>query len=288
MSEYIVLTDSSADLPQWKIEEMGLEVVPLTVDLGGDTYVNYPDWREIDPASFYDELRAGKPATTSAANVETFLSAMEPHLEAGRDILYIGFSSALSGTFNAGQVAAEQLSSKYPGRRIIAIDSLAASLGQGMLVVLAMEKKQAGATIDELAAFCAETRLNICHWFTVDDLFYLHRGGRVSKTTAIIGTTLGIKPVMHVDNEGHLVKVDVARGRKASIKRLADKLRQTNLSISHVFISHGDCPEDAENLKEQLSKDPGVKEILINHVGPVIGAHSGPGTLALFFVGKER
>ena len=179
---------------------------------------------------------------------------------AGRDILYIGFSSALSGTFNAGQVAAEQLSSKYPGRRIIAIDSLAASLGQGMLVVLAMEKKQAGATIDELAAFCAETRLNICHWFTVDDLFYLHRGGRVSKTTAIIGTTLGIKPSWHVDNEGTLVKVDVARGRKASIKRLADKLRQTNLSISHVFISHGDCPRIAENLKEAAFKGPGVKD----------------------------
>lgn len=288
MSEYMILTDSSADLPQGKLDEMGIEVAPLSVDLDGKVYVNYPDWREIDPHVFYEELRAGKPATTSAANVETFKACMESHLKAGRDILYLGFSSGLSGTFNAALVAVDEMRSAYPDRKIIAIDTLAASLGQGLLVVLAAEKKRAGATIDETAAFCEETKLKICHWFTVDDLFYLHRGGRVSKTTAIIGTTLGIKPVMHVDNDGHLIKVDVARGRKASIKRLADKLRQTNTSISHVYISHGDCPEDAEILKEQLEKDPGVKDILVNHVGPVIGAHSGPGTLALFFVGSQR
>lgn len=288
MSEYIILTDSSADLPQSKLDELGIEVAPLSVDLGGTTYVNYPDWREIAPHAFYEELRAGKPAATSAANVESFLDVMTPRLEAGQDVLYIGFSSGLSGTFNAAQVAVEQLCEKYPGRKIIAIDSLCASLGQGLLVSLVAEKKRAGASIDEAADFCRETMLHICHWFTVDDLFYLHRGGRVSKTTAIIGTTLGIKPVMHVDDEGHLIKVDVARGRKASIKRLADKLRQTNTSVSHVYISHGDCPEDAQILKEQLEKDPGVGEVLINVIGPVIGAHSGPGTLALFFVGTQR
>ncbi len=288
MNEYIILTDSSADLPQWKLDEMGIEVAPLTVDLDGTIYVNYPDWREIASHAFYDELRAGKPATTSAANVETFLDAMTPHLEAGRDILYIGFSTGLSGTYNASLVAVEQLRQSYPDRKIVTIDSLAASLGQGLLVVLVAEKKKSGATIDEAAAYCEETKLKICHWFTVDDLFYLHRGGRVSKTTAIIGTTLGIKPVMHVDNEGHLIKVDVARGRKASIKRLADKLRQTNTSLTHVFISHGDCLEDAESLKEQLEKEPGAKDILVNVIGPVIGAHSGPGTLALFFIGTQR
>lgn len=288
MSEYIILTDSSADLPQEKLDEMGIEVVPLSVDLDGTTYINYPDWRKIDPHVFYNGLREGKPATTSAANVETFKTAMTPHLEAGQDILYIGFSSGLSGTFNASVIASDELRAAYPDRKIIVIDSLSASLGQGLLVVLAAEKKHAGATMDETAAYCEEIKLNICHWFTVTDLFYLHRGGRVSKTTAIIGTTLGIKPVMHVDDEGHLIKVDVARGRKASIKRLADKLRQTNTSISHVFISHGDCMEDALILKAQLEKDPGVKDILINYVGPVIGAHSGPGTLALFFVGAQR
>ena len=288
MSDYLILTDSSADLPQWKLEEMGIETVALTVDLDGASYINYPDWREIDPHSFYEELRAGKPASTSAANVDTFKTAMVPHLEAGRDILYIGFSSGLSGTYNAGRIAAEELSQQYPDRKILAIDSLAASLGQGLLVVLVAEKKRAGAEIGEAAAYCEEMKLKICHWFTVDDLFYLHRGGRVSKATAVIGTTLGIKPVMHTDDEGHLTKVDVARGRKASIKRIADKLRATNTSLSHVYISHGDCLEDAELLKEMLAKDPGVKDILIDYVGPVIGAHSGPGTLALFFVGTQR
>lgn len=288
MSEYIILTDSSADLPQSKLDELDIQVAPLSVDLDGTTYVNYPDWREIDPHTFYEELRAGKPATTSAVNVDTFLDALTPYLDAGQDVLYIGFSSGLSGTFNAAQVAVEQLAQKYPDRKVIAVDSLCASLGQGLLVTLAAEKRNGGATIDEVAAFCEETKLHVCHWFTVDDLFYLHRGGRVSKTTAIIGTTLGIKPVMHVDHEGHLIKVDVARGRKASIKRLADNLRQGNTSLSHVFISHGDCPQDAQILKEQLEKDPGVKDVLVNVIGPVIGAHSGPGTLALFFVGKQR
>ncbi len=288
MNEYIIITDSSSDLPQWKLEELGIETASLTVDLDGKTYTNYPDWREVDPQFFYDELKNGKPAVTSAANVESFKTAMIPHLDAGRDILYLGFSSALSGTYNAGRLAVEELAARYPDRKILAVDTLAASLGQGMLVVLAAEKKRTGADIDAVARYCEETKLNICHWFTVDDLFYLHRGGRVSKATAVIGTTLGIKPVMHVDNEGHLTKVDVARGRKASIKRLADKLRQSITSLSHVYISHGNCAADAELLKEMLEKDPGVKEVLINYVGPVIGAHAGPGTLALFFVGAQR
>ena len=255
----------------------------LTVDLDGRDYVNYADWREIDPHDFYNELRAGKPAKTTAANIDQFKAVMEPIVEAGNDILYIGFSTGLSGTYNAGRLAAEELCAKYPERRILCVDSLCASLGQGLFVDMIADKRDEGATIDEAAAYAEELRLSVAHWFTVDDLFYLHRGGRVSKTTAIVGSALGIKPVMHMDNEGHLVKVEIARGRKNSIKRLAEKLRDSYTSIEKIYISHGDCIDDA-----QLVKEFSPRETLINYVGPVIGAHSGPGTLALFFVAKER
>lgn len=288
MNKYIIMTDSSCDLPQWKLDEIGVEYVMLTVDLDGKNYVNYADWREIDPHAFYDELRAGKPAKTSAANVDQFKEAMIPHLEAGDDILYVGFSTGLSGTFNAGRIAGEELSGIYPDRKIIAVDSLCASLGQGMLVDMAAEQLAKGATIEENAKFCQVNRLRVCHWFTVDDLFYLHRGGRVSKTTAIVGSALGIKPVMYVDDEGHLLKAEVARGRKNSIKRLVEKMRESYKSLERVYIVHGDCLDDAKLLESMIEKEFGVKNIVTNYVGPVIGAHSGPGTLALFYIADKR
>ena len=289
MNKYIIMTDSSCDMPQHMLDRLGIVNVMLTVNLDGKDYTNYADWREIEPHAFYNELRAGKPAKTSAANVDQFKEVMVPVLEAGNDILYIGFSTGLSGTFNAGRLAGDELMEKYPERRIICVDSLCASLGQGMLVDIAAEKLNEGMSLEENAAYCESVKLNMAHWFTVDDLFYLHRGGRVSKTTAIVGSALGIKPVMHVDNEGHLVKVEVARGRKGSIKRLVEKMRETYESLDRVFIVHGDCPEEAEALKKTVTEEFQLKnEVVVNYVGPVIGAHSGPGTMALFFVGKHR
>ena len=288
MNKYIILTDSSCDLPQAKYDALGVDYVPLTVNLDGKDYNNYADWREIEPHAFYEELRAAKPTKTSAANTDQFKTAMKPHLDAGEDILYIGFTTGLSGTFNAGRLAAEELMEQYPDRKIICVDSLCASLGQGLLVDIAAEKQAEGASLEECAKYTEDVKMSVAHWFTVDDLFYLHRGGRVSKTTAIVGSALGIKPVMHVDDEGKLVKVDVARGRKNSIKRLFDKLKTTNTSIERVFISHGDCSEEAEALMDMIKKEFSPVSTCINHIGPVIGSHSGPGTMALFFLATER
>lgn len=288
MNKFVLMTDSSCDLTQERFDSRNIANVMLTVDLDGKDYINYADWREIDPHAFYDELRAGKPAKTTAANVDQFKAVMEPIVEAGNDILYVGFSTGLSGTFNAGRLAAEELCAKYPERKIICVDSLCASLGQGLLVDIVADKRDEGATIEEAAKYCEEMLPSLAHWFTVDDLFYLHRGGRVSKTTAIVGSALGIKPVMHVDDEGHLIKVEIARGRKNSIKRLVDKMRATYTSVDRVYVSHGDCADDAQTLMDMVVKEFSPRETLINYVGPVIGAHSGPGTLALFFTATER
>ena len=288
MSEYVIISDSSCDLPQWKIDEIDVKIVPLTVELDGKTYTNYLDWREIEPRAFFDELRAEKPSKTSAANVSDFREAMEPYLKEGKDILYIGFSSGLSGTYNAGRMAAEELMGEYPGRRVLTVDSLCASLGQGLFVAMAAEQRMQGKSLDEVFSFCEEKRLHMVHWFTVDDLFFLHRGGRVSKATAIVGSTLGIKPVMHVDDEGKLIKVEVARGRKASIKKLFEHMKESYTSVDKVYICHGDCQADADMLAGLVKEQFRVNEMIINYVGPVIGSHSGPGTLALFFEGTKR
>ena len=205
-------------------------------------------------------------------------------------MLYLGFSSGLSGTFNAGALAVNELSEKYPERKLYAVDTLCASLGQGLIVYLCWQQQQAGRSIEEVRDYAEKIKLNVCHWFTVDDLMFLKRGGRVSAATAIVGSMLSIKPVMHVDNEGHLIKVDTARGRKASIRALVAEMekRGTDLAGQHIFISHGDCEEDAKYLASLVREKCGVKDVTINYVGPVIGAHSGPGTIALFFLGKHR
>ena len=218
------------------------------------------------------------------------MQAMEPHLQAGRDILYLGFSSALSGTYNAGAVAARQLSEKYPDRRLYAVDTLSASMGQGLLVYLTVQQKRAGATIEQARDYAEAQKLHLCHWFTVDDLNHLHRGGRVSATSAVLGTVLNIKPVLHMDDEGRLIFMEKVRGRRNSIKRLLDKMRETAIEPDKqiVFMSHGDCLEDAEYLAGRIREEWNVQDVVINYVGPVIGAHSGPGTLALFFLGTQR
>ncbi len=287
---YVVMTDSSADLTAELVEKLGLDVIPLSVNVGEKSFMNYPDEREIGSHEFYEMLRGGANAKTSAVNVDTFVNAMSVHLKQGKDVLYLGFSSGLSSTYNAGAIAAEELRAAYPDRKILTVDTLCASLGQGLLVYLTVQKVLAGATIEEAAAFAEENRLHLCHWFTVDDLFFLKRGGRVSAATALVGSALGIKPVLHVDNEGHLINVSKARGRKNSILALVDRMEKSaiNPAKQTIFISHGDCLADAEFLADEVRKRFGISDITINFVGPVIGAHSGPGTLALFFLGEER
>ena len=290
MSKFIILTDSSCDLPAAMAEEMQLEVLPLTVYVENDSYRNYLDGREIGFKDFYQRLQTTNNVKTSAVNQAQFLEIIEPLAAAGSDVLYLGFSSGLSGTFNAGALAVNELSEKYPERKLYAVDTLCASLGQGLIVYLCWQQQQAGKSIDEVRDYAEHIKLNVCHWFTVDDLMFLKRGGRVSAATAIVGSMLSIKPVMHVDNEGHLIKVDTARGRNASIRALVAEMekRGTDLAGQHIFISHGDCEEDAKYLASLVREKCGVKDVTINYVGPVIGAHSGPGTLALFFVGTER
>ena len=288
MSPYVIVTDSSCDLPQSLVAQYGLEVVQLAVTLdGGEPTFN----DELDIKDFYAQLRDKKRATTSAANPDAFLSVFEKHMAAGTDVLYLGFSSGLSGTCNAGFIAARELAAKYPERKCAVVDTLCASLGQGLLVVLAAKKKAAGATLDEVRAYAEELKPNLVHLFTVDDLFFLKRGGRVSALTAVAGTALGIKPVLHVDNAGHLIKIGVKRGRTASLNDLCERMKEAAIDPAEqlVYISHGDCEEDAKYLADKITAELGVKEpILISHVGPVIGAHAGPGTVALFFIGKER
>lgn len=287
---YILLTDSSADLSASLVEELNLYVLPLSVTIDGETYRNFPDEREIRCTELYAKLRGGAMATTSAVNVGTFRDFMEPILREGKDILYVGFTSGLSGTYQAGVIAAQELMQQYPDHKILTVDSLCASQGQGLLVYLVAKKIAEGASIEEAAAFAEETKMHVCHWFTVNDLFFLKRGGRVSAATAIIGSTLGIKPVMRVDENGKLESCSTVRGRKKSLKALVEHMKETATDPANqtVFIVHGDCLEDAETVAQMVRDEFGVKDIIINFVGPVIGAHSGPGTLALFYLGTHR
>ena len=290
MSDYIIMTDSSCDLPAALAEKMELSVLPLYVDVDGRKYVNYLDEREISFSEIYAKLRTKCPAKTSAVNVNDFMEPMEAALKAGRDVLYIGFSSGLSSTYDAGAMAARELTESYPERRIYTVDSLCASMGQGLLVYLAWQQKQLGRTIEQVRDYVEENKLHLCHWFTIDDLMFLKRGGRISGATAVMGSMLSIKPIMHVDNDGHLIKVGTARGRKASLKALADQAERLGVDLDQqtVFISHGDCLADANYLADIMRARFHVKDVVISYVGPVIGAHSGPGTVALFFLGKER
>ena len=288
MREFVLMTDSCCDLSQQMVEELGLTVLPLSVLQEGKEYRDYPDHRELDPKVFYAKLRAGAMGSTSAANAESFREAMEPIVKAGKDILSINFSSALSTTCQSAAMAARELGEQYPEARIIVIDSLCASLGQGMLVYLAAQEKAKGKTIDQVADFVRETIPHLCHWFTVDDLNHLKRGGRVSAAAALFGTMLQMKPVLHVDDEGRLIPVSKVRGRKASIKALLDRMEELAIDTKTVFISHGDCADEIDEMAKAIRERFGTEKIVINYVGPVIGNHSGPGTVALFFLGKHR
>lgn len=288
MNKYVIYTDSACDIKPALLAEWGVPYKSLTFRFE-DSEKEYSN-DDMDTATFYAKMREGGIAKTAAVNVDSFALSFEDILKEGNDLLYLGFSSGLSTTYNSGRLAAEQLRDKYPERKIITIDTLAASAGQGMAVYLAVKKQQEGATIEENAEYIKSIVPNLAHWFTVDDLVYLKRGGRVSPTAAFFGNMLGIKPVLHVDSEGHLTAVVKVRGRKTSVTTMADKYAETAIAPTKgpVFISQGDCMNDAKALAAMLHERHGVDVEIITDVGPVIGAHAGPGVLALFFLAKER
>ena len=284
---YQIITDSCCDLPRNIKEQLQLTCIDITLMFRDRVWA---DTSDEGLKTVYDGLRTGEVATTAAANPQDWASVIEPVLADGRDALVLAFSSGLSTTYQSAVIAAQELQEKYPERTVKVVDTLCASMGQGLLVWYACHQQQAGKSLEEVCAWCEYNKLNLCHWFTVDDLMFLKRGGRVSATTAVLGTMLNIKPILHVDDEGHLIKVSTARGRKASIDALAAKAAATALPGQNdtMFISHGDCQEEAEYLAEVLKEKHGVKEVIIGYIGGVIGSHSGPGTMALFFLGSKR
>ena len=284
---YKIITDTCCDFPAEMYKELDLGVVSLSILYKG---VNYNEYSEAWLKELFEGLRKGESATTSAVNPEGWSTVIEPVLQEGKDALVLTFSSGLSTTYQSAVIAANELQEKYPDRKINVVDTLCASLGQGLLVWYACQKRDEGMSLEEVTAWCEDNKLNLCHWFTVDDLMYLKRGGRVSAATALVGTMLQIKPVLHVDDEGHLINVAKTRGRKASIEALAAKMGDSAIPGANdtVFICHGDCQQDAEYLASIVKEKYGVKNVFIYYVGAVIGSHSGPGTLALFFLGKKR
>ena len=288
MRDYIIFTDSACDISPELLCKWGVRTCSLTFRFSGEDkeYSN----SEMNVKEFYEKMRQGGVAKTSAINAEAFAVAFEDILKEGKDILCLSFSSGLSTTYNSARLAAEKLAALYPDSKIVVVDTLSASAGQGLVVRLVLDKKNAGATLDEAAEYAKGILPNLCHWFTVDDLVYLKRGGRISAAAAFFGNVIGIKPVLHVDNEGHLVNVMKVRGRRSSVAQMADKYEELALDKENgtVFISHADCMKDVEELCALIKSKCGASVDLITDVGPVIGAHSGPGTLALFFLGKER
>lgn len=290
MKNYVIVTESTTDLPPDLVNELGITIIPMVFGFENESYLNYPDNREMDIHKFYDRVRSGERSTTALINSKTFEEYFEPILKSGDDILYIGFSSGLSGTYSSSLIAKEELKQKYQDSRIVCINTLAASMGEGLLVYYAAKLKQQGKTIDQVGQWITDNRLKLCQWFTVDDLNHLKRGGRISAMTATIGSALNVKPILHVDNEGHLIPVHNVRGRKKSINALLEHMEELCIKPEEqtIFISHADCLEDAENLANLIKEKLNVKEIILNFIGPVIGSHTGQGTIALFFIGKER
>lgn len=290
MNDYILMTDSSADLPDKLVRELNLEVLPLTFVLKGKNYKNWPDNREMAPKAFYRQLREGAVATTAAVNVADVVERVEPLLQQGKDVLLLSFSSGLSATCDSARIAAQELGEQYPERKFFVVDTLCASLGQGLLVWHAARRRERGDSIEAVRDWVEENKLHLCHWFTVDDLMYLKRGGRLNAATALVGTALGIKPVLHIDDDGHLINVGKARGRRGALTALVDRMAELAVDPEKnpVFISHGDCLDDAKMVEKLVKQRLGVKEVVISYVGPVIGAHTGPGVVALFFLGRER
>lgn len=289
MSDYVITTDNNSDLPESFYSEQGVGCVYLSYTMEGKTYTHETF---LPVEEFYRQMREGTMPTTAQVNPDDARALMEPYLKEGKDLLHIAFSSGLSGSYNSCRIAAGELAEEYPERKIIVLDSLCASLGQGLLVHEAVKLRDEGKSIEEVAAWAEAHCKNIIHMFTVDDLNHLYRGGRVSKTTAVVGGMLNIKPVLHVDNEGKLVAIGKVRGRKKSLIALVDGMNERIGSYKEkchtIFISHGDCIEDARFVEKRIRESYDIDTVVMNHVGATIGAHSGPGTVALFFMGDVR
>ncbi len=290
MKEYKLMTDATCDLPASILEQMNIGVIPMEFEMAGEVYRHFPDGREMGFHEFYEKVREGEMPKTSQINRMTYFKYFEPILKEGKDILYIAFSSGLSGTYQASVLAAEELEEKYPERRVVCVDSRSASVGEGLLVYAAALQKNKGITVDALADWVVRNRGHVCHWFTVDDLNHLRRGGRISPVMAVAGSALGIKPVLRVDDEGNLVTAFKVRGRKKAMESILEQMEKTAINPKEqvVIIAHGDCKEDAKSLKQMVKSRFHVKDEIISYVGPIIGTHTGPGMLALVFFGTER
>ena len=284
---YQIITDTCCDFPAEMYQELNLSVVNLSVLYKGVQYDTYTEqWLK----ELFDGMRNGERATTSAVNPEGWKAVIEPALKEGKDALVLCFSSGLSTTYQSAVIAAQELSESYPDRKINVVDTLCASLGQGLLVWYACQKRDAGMSLEEVTAWCEDNKLNLCHWVIADDLMHLKRGGRISAATAVAGTLLQIKPVIHVDDEGKLINVGKARGRKAAIQTICNKVGELGIPGANdtIFICHGDCLEDAQQLEAMLKEKYGTKHVFIYYIGAVIGSHAGPGTMAVFFLGNHR
>ena len=289
MAEYRLFTDAACDIPRATLQQWGVSMIDMTYRFTDEDEEHYSS--NTDAHNFYEQMRAGRCSRTAAINRQMFIDAFRPVLEEGIDILYLAFSSGGSTTYEQSLAAIHQLAKQFPERKMLSVDTLSFSGGFGLLVYLTAKKQREGLSIEELFQYVEDTRLHICHWFTVEDLVYLKRGGRISATTAIVGSMLGIKPVLHVDDTGHLVSVSKARSRRRSLKALVDAYEETAIDKENgtVFICHGDSPEDAALVAEMVSAVSGGRKVdLVEFIGPVIGSHSGPGTMALFFVGSVR
>lgn len=287
MRDYIITVNSTVDLPKEWLAERGVPVIPLKYTIDGETYT---DMEGLSSKEFFDKLREGKMATTSQINPEEAREYLEPFVKEGKDILHLGFSSGLSGTLNSMRIAAEELQEDYPEAKIYVIDTLCACLGEGLLLYYTLKQKAAGKTIDETAKWVEDNKLHICHNVTVDDLHHLHRGGRVSKTAAVLGTMVQIKPMIHMDNNGCLQVIGKERGRKKALNKIVDMAAKQIPGWENdlAMITHGDCIEDAEYVAKLVREKLGIQEVLINNIGTVIGSHTGPGVVAVFVMGNER
>lgn len=287
MKDYVIVTDSTVDLPKEYLIERNVPVISLSYIMDG---VTYEDMNGLSHEAFFEKLRAGSLPTTSQINPEQAREALEPFAKEGKDILYIGFSSGLSGSYNSVRMAAEDLKEEYENLNIITIDSLCACMGEGLLLYKALQLKEAGKSLEEVAQWVEDNKLHICHNVTVDDLNHLHRGGRVSKATAVVGTMIKIKPIIHMSDEGKLEVIGKERGRKKSLISIVDRMEKQMKGYDNdiVMITHGDCIEDAEFVKKQVEDRFGIHNIMINGIGSVIGSHTGPGVVAVFFMGEKR
>ncbi|MCL2539516.1 MAG: DegV family protein [Oscillospiraceae bacterium] len=290
MKEYKLFTDSTSDLPYDIVKRLDIEVIPTEVILKGKGYLDYPDERELNKRDFYRQVREGEMPTTAVIPPNRFYEYFEKELKEGRDILYIVFSSGLTTTLQNAKIAAAELKEVYPEGRIALVDSLSGSLGEGLLVYYAAEMRQEGKSIDEIEEWVKANRLKLCHWFTVDDLQHLRRGGRVTAASAVVGGVLSIKPILNVSDEGRLEPVEKVRGRKAALETLLDKIKKGAVKPEEqtIFIIHADCEEECMWLKAEVEKHVGPKEIFIAFMGPVVGAHAGPGAIGLVFIGEHR